>query len=387
MAESKTAAVNYNNLIVSLAQINRRYSDIMNLLPVDGDAVVVALRAIIEFFGNLWYTPNPQWRAVRERMFIGLIKDTKNFGNTSVSQGCAVKFFREHPDKNMVVFMNCGTGGIKYQTYERKPNGVITVKGEYKPNDGASPQEFLKKHDDEFSRKAWVSWHKETLKNELKVAEIPAGCHIQAFITGKIRAAWEAGDEGTKGKLNAIMTDFFAADQRIEVAFESVSSDSFFLSQEDEGSLESDGVNSMYENLIKAGELPAEVRVMGVAGIGRGSVQITWQSVDRSHQYQMNTTPGMDDELGLRTLPWRLLGEACDKIGMIANFMGDCPAPVFALKSGCMLYLNSAAGKPLLDLLTENAESELMMSIAASKPNPETGSASNQDDDTVMLHQ
>lgn len=46
---------------------------------------------------------------VRDKVFVGFIKDTKEYGNTSVSMGAA----RAFGDAGYIGLLNCGTGGIK----------------------------------------------------------------------------------------------------------------------------------------------------------------------------------------------------------------------------------------------------------------------------------
>ena len=75
MAESKTSKVtNYRDLIVPLEKIVRLYPEIMTLLDKAGDdAIVVALRTVLELVFNLWYTADEHWIALRNRVQIGLV--------------------------------------------------------------------------------------------------------------------------------------------------------------------------------------------------------------------------------------------------------------------------------------------------------------------------
>lgn len=61
---------------------------------------------------DLYYMPHPGWHAVRDKVKIGLYKETETCGNTSVAMGLAVRYFQNNPTKQVVVFVNCGSGGF-----------------------------------------------------------------------------------------------------------------------------------------------------------------------------------------------------------------------------------------------------------------------------------
>jgi len=82
---------------------------------------------------------DPAWR---NQIQIGIIKSTFECGNTSVSMGLAVSYFAKkhlNKDNNKVVgFLNCGTGGIKFQLYtclQQKNNDRyrVALVAEFKP--------------------------------------------------------------------------------------------------------------------------------------------------------------------------------------------------------------------------------------------------------------
>jgi hypothetical protein len=60
---------------------------------------------------NLYFLEHPQWSSVRDKIVVGLRKETSDCGNTSVAMGFAAKYFNKHPAKAVVVFINCGSGG------------------------------------------------------------------------------------------------------------------------------------------------------------------------------------------------------------------------------------------------------------------------------------
>jgi len=88
----------------------------------------VVTSLLLEKFYNFM---NPRWQQAIKNAVIGTIKETDGYGNTSVSMGLAVKHFASS-DKN-VIFLNCGSGGVKYQFYMRD-NETIKVGLEHKPD-------------------------------------------------------------------------------------------------------------------------------------------------------------------------------------------------------------------------------------------------------------
>lgn len=70
----------------------------------------------------MYYMTDGAWR---EHVHIGIIKSTFECGNSSVSMGLAVSYFANkaiNKDENQVVgFLNCGTGGNKFQLYTNLP--------------------------------------------------------------------------------------------------------------------------------------------------------------------------------------------------------------------------------------------------------------------------
>jgi len=70
-------------------------------------AAKVSLEALLDVYNLV----HPGWHDVRDKIKVGLYKETETCGNTSVSMGLAVAYFQKNPTKAWVVFINCGTGG------------------------------------------------------------------------------------------------------------------------------------------------------------------------------------------------------------------------------------------------------------------------------------
>jgi len=278
--------------------------------------------------------------AIREKLCIGLIKETINFGNTSVSMGAAVT--SKH---KCVVFLNCGTGGIKWQLYYRK-NGVYRLVDEFKPKNGASPNALsigshAPKNAVEFAL------GREKLEKEYADARkyfskynLPIDTPFLAFVTGTLRQCWEEADAEGRTIYETKMVDLFAT---IASAF----STSFFISQDDEGKLELIGARQLYSNLVKAGQLEEGTKVIGSFGIGKGSVQ--WTILNALYkEIMVGLQVGMNKAKELKGSSKAMIAEMIPEEGErpFDDLVAMCKKrsnkrPTIAWKSGCLLLLDN----------------------------------------------
>ncbi len=165
----------------------------------DDEGPLHALDAALTLLKNLYYLDDEKWRSVRDKVTIGLVKDTKDYGNTSVSMGAAAL-----QKGQQVGFLNCGTGGIKYQLYARE-SGCLRLVSEYKPKGGANINSLKIGN---YQPKVEVSLEltKEKLEQELAHADLPwkdlPDITICAFVTGTIRQHWEEADAEEKVSSN-----------------------------------------------------------------------------------------------------------------------------------------------------------------------------------------
>jgi len=156
------------------------------------------LDAALTLLKNLYLMQDESWVEVRDRITIGLIKDTADYGNTSVSMGAAA--MKSECEK--VGFLNCGTGGVKYQFYSRE-NGCLRLVSEYKPKGGANFNNLkiggYNPKDLETSEAT-----KAALARELCDSKLPwkgqDDVPVYVFITGTIRQYWEEAKEEEKVK-------------------------------------------------------------------------------------------------------------------------------------------------------------------------------------------
>jgi hypothetical protein len=74
--------------LIPLSHIPEKWLAVSHLLN-DSSKVfpwIIAAHATLSFLKELWYLSNPDWRAVRNRVHVGLVKSHPTCGNTSVSQ-------------------------------------------------------------------------------------------------------------------------------------------------------------------------------------------------------------------------------------------------------------------------------------------------------------
>lgn len=237
----------------------------------DMDGPFRAFDATCEFLKELHFFLDARMHPERTRneIFIGFVKETPSNGNTSVSMGTAVEYFKKNPSEQGVMFLNCGTGGIKYQLYLK--NGCNYTLKEYKPKNGASVQGFqLQGCGYTPKQPVQNGTFRQMLEKEFKNTGTQQGIKVFAFITGTIREYFEklgAGSEERK------MLENHCAEQFQEIA--EPLDGSYFMTQEAEGVFESIACREMYRGLAQDGKLPKDIQVMGTIGIGRGSCQFS----------------------------------------------------------------------------------------------------------------
>jgi hypothetical protein len=271
---------------------------------------------------------------------IGLIKGTKEYGTTSVTMGAAVDYLSQHPNQTKVVFLNSGTGGIKFQLAESK-NGIISLPAESKDakegEDVPSPNALVignykpKKH---FPFPANSKLMKEKLAEFLKENNLPSDTPVFGFVTGSVREKWEEANGKDKAQFDNTMNAYFEGSGVLPLK----NGGSYFIEQDGEGTYELRGTRCMYANLVKVGLLDEECEVVGSFGIGRGSTQ--WM-IRRSDGTEMliGHKAGMDKLDALKTLPGvvkkQLTSETVEQVR--SSVKGK--KAVIAVKSGAALLI------------------------------------------------
>jgi len=327
--------------IIPLATVPDKWRLVNHLLETEkgnNEGPVHAFHAAFLALKNLWYAHEDEmWKNLRVTIALGLIKDTKKHGNTSVSMGAAKNKFEEHKDEEMIGFLNCGTGGIKYQLYSS--SGCLHLKDEYKPKNGASPNAL---EAGKFKPKEPVSFDvtRDLFAEELAHKDLPwAGKEnviVYAFVTGTIREHWERADAAEKAMMEEKMRELFEP-HKIRPQGES-----YFMPQDEEGTLELLGAQQMYANLVDAGQLDPGTKVVGSLGIGKGSCQWMVQEVDGTmalvgHKF------GMTNIVKLAELT-NTLAEAYQDSVKREKFRQSLAAAgkgVIALKSGAAILIDS----------------------------------------------
>lgn len=345
----------------------------------------------ITLLDNLWNFEG--LKNVRGSLAIGLIKDTIKYGNTSVSMGAAVEHFSKHPDYDEktnsgpdddVVFLNCGTGGIKYQYYVRR-DGIIRIEKEHKPQNQTGPNSLKigtytpTKEVNGEKEDASIQFERNQLQfvNELtnilsglpdkmnKPTRPPITLHapIVAFVTGTVRAKWEKASKDEKKQYDLYMENYFggfpednkdtSSVERIAIKIPHPSNEhkSYYMEQNMEGNLELLGTRQMYKNIVAGNRLDQGTVVIATVGIGKGSCQFSIHDDDINRVKIFSIEEGMsasgDDhkETFLKEGFGRVVtGGFTRNNHILQRFISMCAPPsipVIALKSGASLFFES----------------------------------------------
>ncbi len=352
----------YDNDIVPIVAVVSNMLAITTEIPSsvvpDDDGPISGFQAMFSTVSKLYFfSKNPRWLVVRDKVCLGLIKDTKKHGNTSVSMGAANEFVRNIPntdligssisngaDRIFVGFLNCGTGGVKYQLYCLE-KGILYIYVEYKPKEGiaASPN-GLKVMDYIPKKEILMTDNQKLLKANMEYVDtelVPQGvkCHWFAFITGPWREAWEkASPEQRRGHEEKAI-EFFGCVPFIKP----LAKKTFFMHQDDEGTLELNGTQQMYKNLLDSNLLD-KVKVIGSFGIGRGSCQWMIEKLDGTYELTGHNA-GMTDDVRLAgvgqviTNGYKDVNKFNRFLDVLETTLKNGLVPVIALKSGCTILL------------------------------------------------
>lgn len=333
-------------------EFNRRIIPLSNLLANANEAFMNQLKAaqkgprekeadIIEALITTLEVLRVFWAASpnHENYSVGLNKDTKSFGNTSVSMGVAATHFKEnHPDSTLEV-LNAGTGGIKCQIYkmQKNPQGDLVVALVYESKKEDETKSGI--HPNSFSLEEWllkpdreVQEFNDKLEAHLAQLHTKWGIspmHSKVLITGNLRKDWEdCKDEEKKTKLEAKMNILF--NSRTGVFSSTGKKQKLFIAQSTEAYFEFDGCSEMYNNLRIAKMIDYNYSVDACFGIGQGSVQITIGT------QQILVPVGMKNWKVMRE---QVVSQFKKELRRAESVSSDASDDVFALKSGCLLYL------------------------------------------------
>jgi hypothetical protein len=341
------------NEIILLSQVPDIWRIANHLLDTetgDNEGPIHAFHAAFVALKNLWFSRedargDKEWGQIRGTIALGLIKDTKKYGNTSVSMGAAKSKFDASPRTENIGFLNCGTGGIKYQLYSS--TGCLHLKGEFKPKDGASPNAL---EVGKFKPKKPINFEltRELFAKEL--ADAPwareLNVPVYAFVTGTVREHWENAGADEKQLMESKMKELFAPRGILPLG------SSYFMSQDDEGTFELLGSQRMYANLVEAGLLNPGTMVVGSLGIGKGSCQWMIQEVDGTISL-VGHKAGMTNIVRLAQLSQTLMDTYRDSVKWekFKQTFKVAGKGVIALKSGAALLIDNKSFAAMKDEL------------------------------------
>ncbi len=292
---------------------------------------------VLDLAQLLWNSPPPQhihvnrWEQMKFELMFSIIKDTKCFGNTSVSMGAATT---QHSFANL----NCGSGGIKYQVYMDEKESIIMVH-EYKPGNYTpfgkgpkfpSPNDLT---DEDLNDDIMLNTYGRLLDDSIrdmwtKMGIVNQPVEFKAFVTGKLRSRWEdAKTDAEKEKLETAMRQYFGP--HIDPAV----GESFFITQEQEAVLEFNGTTAMHANLCSAKLIPEKVKIIATFGIGGSSTQFSTESQD------ITIKRGMKNRQAGQGVASHIMLKLVDMIDFWRHMACD-DQNVIALKSGCSLLFS-----------------------------------------------
>lgn len=225
-------------------------------------------RALMEF--NPTFCTRERWLEFIYNVKYGLIKETKEFGTSSVSQGLGVSLAASQSLSSLVL-ANCGTGGAKFQPFITEPYCRVTSEmkgGQDAPNPNALGDLTSFGSSDWDTQRANVKKAADELANEMERLKIETP-KVFTFITGPLREYVCKSSHDTKF-FNDKVKELFQNDK---VEFVPFDGENYFLTQEREAEYELQGVQSMYQNICIAGYID-QCNVIASFGIGRGSSQL-----------------------------------------------------------------------------------------------------------------
>lgn len=238
------------------------------------------------------------------KTLVGIVKESVNFGNTSVSMGVASK-----SGLPQVIVLNVGSKGCKFQPYKKIGEGYCLAGKEVKPGKSAPNFHDIQNSNDDIKASIFGT--------AMKMLQDFPKSTIITVITGDLRNKYFSCEEviDMRGSL-------FSRAETVFGGWTKPHSDSFFISQDHEAELELEACRTMYRGL----SLPLPTCSFGIGG---STSQMAF------HKFpNITAVVGMNKPHELSELPKQFA----------------LPQHVVALKSGCLLQLDK------LKELLQNAE-------------------------------
>lgn len=268
--------------------------------------------------------------------FFGLIKDTKEHGNTSVSMGVASLFFEDASHKqHLLEIGGFGAGGMKPSMFHVNQKGHVSCLMDDMKGTDAMPNPNLLKIGTFCPSQKLSTMMEEKAKLDkcvqlLKKKEDSLGyddltTFKVAYITGPLREHYEKkkfinSDECLE--IDAAFTNSFFNEYKF---LPLRNSNSYFMSQKNESLMELKAVQSMYSNLFDDNLITNKNVVLSM-GLGRSSFQCG----------DVMAYFGMSDKNVVNNVTRLLTFE--DLTYLYETLTNACDNPIIALKSGCLLY-------------------------------------------------
>lgn len=263
-----------------------------------------------------------EWMVYLDQLQFGLVKDTKDYGTTSVSMGLAETFFSDSLKRTtLYVAGNCGTGGMKVGIYAYdKQRGTHCIK-EIRMDDPPNPNHVPLGN---YVPKTVVLGQHAKLKvmNELILKEVgDQEAYYEAFVTGPSRAFFWNYDNCANDMLNDLKIFFEGT------VFEGKVVE--FLAQFDEAEMEQVAVLTLYGHLYNADQV-GKMNVLQGWGMGVGSTQLgSYLLLDWGMGSNGNVQESIHNEIAKHI---------CDvAFELYAPYAPRLPNPMIALKSGFVL--------------------------------------------------
>jgi hypothetical protein len=380
-------------------------NDVVNPEFKDNVEKTLGLHVSLAFLAHLYGLDHiPGWSDVKDIVEVGLIKDTNDCGNSSVSMGLAWNYFKARPQEEYVAFLNCGTGGVKLQFYTREhdPSGKkilvsiayeykpeemgavanITGVGNYRPQGKKQPLEDVKKELIEVVLERFANYKRiireKTSEEKREINWTQKKPY--AFVTGTIRSHWEKANDDMKQEMELKMIELFSSeDERQNLAVpvsDLLCEDSgkknrrcYFVSTDDEGRMEFIGVRAMQKSVDRVINTDASARVdpVAVLGVGTGASRLTILSSKTVGRLKKKEYVVIPHEAGMtKTVELLKLGRVLVGDERIAKFVEAClladsrgRIPMIALKSGALLRLwDESSGLKARKALTTSPDVE-----------------------------
>lgn len=337
--------LHFSEQIIPLQDLIHNFDDVIEVLkkevPLE-ERKKGPCMAFLQFMLSMcmfWHHPSPTWRnKLRKRFCVGFIKDTKQYGNTSVSMGVFTKKHSLLKNKELLC-LNCGTGGIKFQYFINI--GAECYVMEEKPGKNTS---FLSPNDLEvFDETAMHSYRKQLTAELQQVKQkfniVNKDIVVVAVITGTLRAK-RFNDPDKYAFLDNAMRNYFPAEVQPHTPGQS-----FFITQAEEAFYEYLGARGMYNLLSSCEAIENGIGVVGSFGIGKGSGQMHIQLDPGLHADDgilLQAECGMDNEEELQKLSSIFYDQWSKNIAWICDNETQLPQwPTIAVKSGPALFLEA----------------------------------------------